>query len=102
MTGVEWKLVDMIKKGVITFQKEDVVKVFRRKVNGYPRGLKDDEEYFVRNIDSDSLFVAQHSSDGIGWLSPIRVHKTYMMNKNTLRDIKLNSILGETNLINLI
>ena len=102
MNGVEWKLVDMIKKGVITFQKEDVVKVFRRKVNGYPRGLKDDEEYFVRNIDSDSLFVAQHSSDGIGWLSPIRVHKTYMMNKNTLRDIKLNSILGETNLINLI
>ena len=102
MNGVEWKRVDMIKKGVITFQKEDVVKVFRRKVNGYPRGLKDDEEYFVRNIDSDSLFVAQHSSDGIGWLSPIRVHKTYMMNKNTLRDIKLNSILGETNLINLI
>lgn len=102
MNGVEWKLVDMIKKGVITFQKGDVVKVFRRKVNGYPRGLKDDEEYFVRNIDSDSLFVAQHSSDGIGWLSPIRVHKTYMMNKNTLRDIKLNSILGETNLINLI
>jgi hypothetical protein len=102
MNGVEWKLVDMIKKGVITFQKGDVVKVFRRKVNGYPRGLKDDEEYFVRNIDSDSLFVAQHSSDGIGWLSPIRVHKTYMMNKTTLRDIKLNSILGETNLINLI
>ena len=66
MNGVEWKLVDMIKKGVITFQKGDVVKVFRRKVNGYPRGLKDDEEYFVRNIDSDSLFVAQHSSDGIG------------------------------------
>jgi hypothetical protein len=102
MNGVEWKLVDMIKKGVITFQKGDVVKVFRRKVNGYPRALKDDEEYFVRNIDSDSLFVSQHSSDGIGWQAPIRVHKTYMMNKTTLRDIKLNSILGETNLINVI
>ena len=97
MNGVEWKLVDMIKKGVITFQKGDVVKVFRRKVNGYPRGLKDDEEYFVRNTDSDSLFVAQHSSDGIGWLSPIRVHKTYMMNKQTLRQIKINSLLNETN-----
>jgi len=102
MTGVDWKLVDMIKKGIITFQKGDVVKVFRRKSNGYPGGLKDDEEYFIGSIDNDSLYVSKHSSDGIGFTQPIKVHKTYMMNKNTLRDIKLNSILGETNLINLI
>ena len=31
MNGVEWKLVDMIKKGVITFQKGDVVKI----INNY-------------------------------------------------------------------
>jgi hypothetical protein len=92
-----WKLVDMIKRGIISFQKDDSVYVFRRKKSGHPRALKDNEEYFVRNIDSDSLFVAQHSSDGIGWLSPIRVHKTYMMNKQTLRQIKINSLLNETN-----
>lgn len=99
---IEWKLIDMIKRGIISFQKDDSVYVFRRKKNGHPRALKDNEEYFIRNIDSDSLFVAKHSTDGVGWLAPIRVHKTYMMNKNTLRDIKLNLILEETNLTNLI
>ena len=98
MTEAEtWKIVDMIKKGIISFQKDDPVYVFRRKKNGHPRALKDNEEYFVLNQDSDSLFVSQHSFDGVGWKSPIRVHKTYMMNKQTLRQIKINSLLNETN-----
>lgn len=86
--SLEWKLVDMIKRGIISFQKNECVYVFRRKRNGHPRALKDNIGYFILSEDSDSLFVIQ--TDGV---AAIKVHKTYMVNKKTLRDIKLNLIL---------
>lgn len=92
-----WKLKDMIKRGIITFQNNDTVIVFRRKSNGYPRHLKDGDEYIIQSVSCDSLFVSQHSTDGVGWNQQIKVNKTYMIPKNILRDVKINSILDETN-----
>ena len=89
--SLEWKLVDMIKRGIISFQKNECVYVFRRKRNGHPRALKDNIGYFILSEDSDSLFVFQ--TDGTENTAAIKVHKTYMVNKKTLRDIKLNLIL---------
>jgi hypothetical protein len=96
----EWVLNDMIKKGVVSYQVGDEVVVLKRKSNGHPRSIKDGVVYVVRNVDLDGhITVAQHSLDGVGFLQPIRVHKTYMIVKSILRDIKLNSILNETKLI---
>ena len=92
-----WKINDMIKRGIITYHKGDDVVIFKRKSNGYPVGIKDDVVYNIRVVERDSIYVAQHSSDGVGWLQPIKVHKTYMISKRILRNIKLNSILDETN-----
>lgn len=88
-----WKLKDMIKRGIITFHKGDSVIVFRRKSNGYPRSIKDNEEYIITGIEDSSLIVSKHSTDGIGFLPPKKVHKTYMIQKFMIRDLKINSIL---------
>ncbi len=89
-----WILTDKIKRGIIGFQIGDEVICFHRKGNGHPRAIKDSTTYIVKNIDLDGhITVAEHSSDGVGFLQPIRVHKTYMIQKNILRDIKLNEIL---------
>lgn len=93
----KWKINDMIKRGMITYHKGDDVVILRRKLSGYPRGIKDGETYIIRQVINDDIVVAQHSLDGIGWLQSIKVHKTYMITKRILRNIKLNSILDETN-----
>jgi hypothetical protein len=87
----------MIKSGVIDYEIGDGVVLLKRKKTGYPRGVKDGEIYLIQEIENDHLVIAQHSSDGIGWLQSIKVHKTYLINKSKLRDIKINSILNETN-----
>ena len=93
----EWVLKDMIKRGTIPYNVGDEVTILRRKKNGHPRSIKDGVTYIVKSIDMDGhITVAQHSSDGVGFLQPIRVHKMYLMNKSLLREIKLNSILSET------
>ena len=54
-------------------------------------------KYTIKNIDSDGhLHVAMRASDGVGFMQPIRVHKTYMINKSELRNIKLNYLFDET------
>lgn len=94
----EWILNDKIKKGLIEYNINDEVVILKRKSNGHPRSIKDGVTYIVRGVDSDGhILVAQHSSDGIGFLQSIRVHKMYMINRNVLRDIKLNTILNQTN-----
>jgi hypothetical protein len=96
----EWVLKDMIKKGTVPYNVGDEVVILKRKSSGHPRSIKDGVTYIVRGIDSDGhLIVAQHSTDGIGYLQSIRVHKTYMIGKSILRDIKLNTILNETKVI---
>ena len=92
-----WKIKDNIKTGKVTFKKGDEVSVFRRKSNGYPKYIKDDEKWFVRKVDHDYLIVAKRSSDEVGWFPGRRVHKSYFLPKYYLRDMKLNSILDETN-----
>lgn len=93
----EWKIKDQIKNGKIKFQEGDQVVVFRRKTNGYPKAINDEDDYFIKKIDRDFLIVAKHSLDGVGWMQPHRIHKFYFIPKYYLRDIKLNSLLDETN-----
>ena len=94
---MNWKIKDMIKNGIITYDIGDEVVLLKRKKSGYPKSIKDDEVYIITNIENDNISIAQHSSDGIGWINQAKVHKTYLINKSKLRDIKINSILNETN-----
>jgi hypothetical protein len=83
----------MIEKGLVSYVKGEKVVLFRRKSNGYPKGIKDGVEYTIRGIHGEGIEVALHSSDGVGWLQSIKVHKTYMIPKYALRDINLNLLL---------
>lgn len=91
-----WLIKDKIKRGLISFDVGDEVICFTRKGNGYPRSISDGEIYTVKSIENEHLYIRKHSSDGIGWMQPIRIHKTYMIPIHVLRDIKLNSLLDET------
>jgi hypothetical protein len=92
-----WTIKSNIRDGKVKFKVGDKVICFRRKTNGHPRKIKDDVEYTIKSIVNDDLFIATHSLNGIGWNQVIKVHKTYMIPKYILRDIKLNILLDETN-----
>jgi hypothetical protein len=94
---MNWKIKDMIKNGIITYDIGDEVVLLKRKKSGYPKSIKDDEVYIITNIENDNISIAQHSSDGVGWINHAKVNKIYLINKSKLRDIKINSILNETN-----
>lgn len=91
----KWYIKDKINQGEINYNIGDEVVVIRRKQNGYPHKLKDDVIYIVRQIENDNLIVAQHSLDGVGFLQPIKVNRTYVCSKSLLRDIKINDILKQ-------
>ena len=93
MTDKEWKITDMIKKGMITYQVDSQVIHFRKKSNGYPSGIKEDVDYTIKRVEGEAIYVAIHSSDGVGWLQPIKVHRTYMIPKYALREANLNRLL---------
>jgi len=90
-----WKIKDMIKSGEIRCVPGDKVVIFRRKGSGYPRAIQDGVEYTVRNTDNDALYVAVHSADGVGWMKPIKVHRSYMVPKSLWRDWRLTLILED-------
>ena len=86
-------LIGYIKNGSVDYKVGDKVICFRRNSRGHPRSIKDDVEYTIKSITYDDLHVATHSLDGIGWNNEIKVHKSYMISRKSLRDIKINEIL---------
>jgi hypothetical protein len=86
-------LIGYIKNGSVDYKVGDKVICFRRKASGHPRRIKDDVEYIIKSITYDDLHVATHKLDGIGWNNEIKVHKSYMISRKALRDIKINEIL---------
>ena len=94
MTNHEWRITDMIEKGLVSYVKGDKVVLFRRKSNGYPKGIKDGVEYTIKEIYGEGIEVALNSSDGKGWLQSIKVHRSYMIPKYALRDINLEKLLN--------
>jgi hypothetical protein len=86
---------DLIKRGFLTYNLGDDVILFRRKNNGYPNKIKDEIIYTIEEINHDGhVFIREKDSEPS---VRIKVHKSYLINKSILREIKLNSILGETN-----
>lgn len=89
-----WVIKNKIKSGEIPFKTGDKVILFRRKgKKGYPKRIKDNDEYIVTGVVNDFLVIAKHSLDGIGFLTSYRIHKTYMIQKSLMRDIKIDEIL---------
>ena len=89
-----WIIINKIKKGEVKYNIGDEVFCFRRKKNGYPMSIKDNNRYFIKRlINDDRLSIACHSSDNIGWLQHINIHKTYVIPRSEFRDIVIDKIL---------
>jgi len=84
---------DLIKYGVVSYKEGDEVIVFKRKPNGYPKSLNDNETYIIYKVLTDGHLIVR-KKQGQGWSQTIKIHRKYMINKIELREIKLNQILG--------
>lgn len=82
-----WITIDKIKRGLIRYSVGEKVIVFRRK-HKYPN-LADGVEYKIQSIEKDFLNV----SNAHGISKTIKVHKTYVISKSGLRDIKIDNLL---------
>ena len=84
-----WIIVDRIKRGMFQYSIGDEVILFRRK-GKYPRDIDESATYTITDIQGDFLIVNIRALNGMGWMSPVKVHKTYMVPKYGIRDIKID------------
>ena len=92
-----WKIKNNIKYGKIKFAINDIVILYRRKSNGYPKNIKDNTDYIVKSCTDDCIFILEKKRDEENsfFNSNIKIDKTYMVPKNILREFKINKVLNE-------
>jgi hypothetical protein len=88
-----WKIYDMVKRGILTYSIGDEVVVFRRNKDGHPKSLDDNKIYTIHNINIDGHLILRYKI-GKGWSKTIKVHRKYMINKSKFRDLKIEMILN--------
>lgn len=88
-----WIIKDKIKRNLVTFKKGDIVVLFRRKTNGYPRGVIFGVDYLVKSVNGDNLIIEVAKKEENLYHNDFSINKTYFIQKDTLRDIKINQIL---------
>jgi len=96
-----WKLVDKIKTGLVTYSPGDELVLIRRKSNGYPNAIKDDETWFLKKVDGEYLIITKRALDKIRplrqftlkFLEEKRIHRTYFVPKYYLRHLKIEELL---------
>lgn len=81
-----WKIRDLIITGVIKFNINDVVILFRRKGKN-PKNIEYDQDYVVISIDMDFLLVESISKQ------VFKIHKTYVVPKYYIRNMKIDKII---------
>ncbi len=86
------KLWDIAKN--ITYVHGEVVVLSHRRSDGYPTTLEFGIDYFVYLIENDFVLIRVRSSDGIGWMPAIKIHKIYVLPKSIYRTKKIESLLN--------
>ena len=88
-----WKLKDTIMSGAIACTIGDRVIVFRRKGNGYPRQLIDGTTYVVIRLWGESVEVLEEGKDLGGRVNGYKVHKSFLIQKDIFREMKIDELL---------
>lgn len=96
-----WKLKDTIMSGSISYMIGDRVIVFRRKGNGYPRQLIDGTTYVVIRRWGESVEVLEEGKDPGsvnhfhlgGRQNGYKVHKSFLIQKDIFREMKIDELL---------
>jgi hypothetical protein len=79
-----------VKDRYFEYKQGDIVKLVRKKVNGYPRSLSFGVSYKVLNIENEDLFVQQLDEKE---LRITKVNKNYLIPVEKLRDELIKEIL---------
>jgi len=87
---------DAIKNGLVKYYTDQKVVVFRRKVNGYPRSMKDGVVYRVKYSLLDDLVLIEdidHEAHKFLKIREYKVNKSYVIPIDFLRDELISEIL---------
>ena len=87
-----WKLIDKIKSGKVTYLPGDELVLIRRKSNGYPNAIKDDETWFLVKVDGEYFIITKRALDKTFPLEK-KIHQTYFVPKYYLRHLKIEELL---------
>lgn len=82
-----WRIKNSINNGEINYKIGDIVVLFRRKGKN-PRRLEYNTEYVVKEVIGDYLNIEIDSL-------LFKVHKTYMIQKSYIRDIKISRLISK-------
>ena len=79
------------------FQTGDTVMLVRRKKNGHPRAIKDNTPYKIKRIENDCLVLFRDGSVSATLFQPkeFKVHFSYFLNTQTVRDEIINELLKD-------
>jgi hypothetical protein len=92
---------DGIDRSQINFFVGQKVVVFRRKISGHPRALKDGTSYIIKVIENDCLIVYQDSpitsklQENGFQPKEFKANRTYLIPIEYLRDEIINDILKD-------
>lgn len=89
------KVKDAIANGEVHYNEGDVVIVYRRKANGYPRHLKDSQPYVVVYLWGESVEVVEmgHINNDNG--RKLKVHTSFIIHQQWIRDKVLEDLLKD-------
>ena len=86
MNKKKW-LIDKIAKGEICYQPGQLVTLFRRNPNGFPKNIKDGEWLLIHSISDEHLMLKR---DGLN--ITINLHRTFFIPVLALRKSKIEKI----------
>ena len=77
---------------ILNYNPGQCVVVARRKKNGHPRSMVDNHSYLIKRIENDCLILHNIKS---GTPSELKVHWSYCLNLQLMRDEIINDLLKD-------
>ncbi len=90
-----WKIQDMIKNGSLSFKKGDVVMLFTKRHDGYPKYIEIGTSGIVDSVELNHLIVKFDIAD-VNVSIPamlFKLPKKFFANRQIIRELKINEIL---------
>lgn len=96
-----WEIHNNIRFGLIEYHIGDTVMLFWKRGDGYPKYLRIGDIGEVKKVELNHLIVDFKGTYG-NWINStnftntqVKIAKKYMINKQVIRDLKINEILND-------
>lgn len=75
------------------YQIGDMVRLSRKRTDGYPRHLQFDTDYYIIDVKNDVLTISTDREGGWGSRTKFKINKLYILPLGKIRDLKIDQIL---------